>query len=51
MNEKGKWLRLGDRQVIRTEDLDDETLEAILNAEVPEEAKLFNYLMDDSEAG
>lgn len=40
-------LKRRDRQVIRTEDLDDETLNAILNAEVPEEAKRLNYLMDE----
>ena len=32
-------LKRRDRQVIRTEDLDDETLDAILNAEVPEAAE------------
>lgn len=35
-----------DRQVIRTEDLDDETLDAILNAEIPAEAVALNPLMD-----
>ncbi|HEX4694308.1 type II toxin-antitoxin system prevent-host-death family antitoxin [Sphingomonas sp.] len=40
-----------DRQVIRTEDLDDETLDAILNAEVSERSKALNYLMDDTETG
>lgn len=43
-------LKRRDRQVIRTEDLDDETLNAILNAEIPEEAERLNYLMDDSAA-
>lgn len=37
-----------DRQVIRTEDLDDETLDAILNAEIPEEAERLNALMADT---
>jgi DNA-binding PucR family transcriptional regulator len=44
-------LKRRDRQVIRTEDLDDETLEAILNAEPSERSKALNYLMDDPEAG
>ena len=37
-----------DRQVIRTEDLDDETLDAILSAEIPEEAERLNALMADT---
>jgi PHD/YefM family antitoxin component YafN of YafNO toxin-antitoxin module len=48
LNEYERLLRR-DRQVILTKDLDDETLEAILNAEIPEEAKRLNYLMDDAE--
>lgn len=44
-------LKRRDRQVIRTEDLDDETLEAILTAEVSERSKALNYLMDDTETG
>ena len=40
-----------DRQVIRTEDLDDATLQAILNAEPGERSKALNYLMDDTAAG
>ena len=40
-----------DRQVIRTEDLDDETLQVILNAEPGERSKALNYLMDDTAAG
>ena len=43
-------LKRRDRQVIRTEDLDDETLEAILNVEIPAESFALNYLMDDTEA-
>lgn len=43
-------LKRRDREVIRTEDLDDETLNAILTAEIPEEAERLNYLMDDSTA-
>jgi hypothetical protein len=34
--------------VIRTEDLDDETLDAILNAPIPEEAERLNHLMGDT---
>ena len=41
-------LQRRDRQVIRTEDLDDATLEAILNAEIPEESRRINHLMEDS---
>lgn len=44
-------LKRRDREVIRTEDLDDETLDAILNAEVSERSKALNYLMDDPAAG
>ncbi|PTS89033.1 prevent-host-death protein [Sphingomonas sp. HMWF008] len=43
-------LKRRDREVIRTEDLDDATLNAILTAEIPEEAERLNYLMDDSPA-
>lgn len=43
-------LKRRDRQVIRTEDLDDETLNAILTAEIPERARALNYLMDDPAA-
>jgi PHD/YefM family antitoxin component YafN of YafNO toxin-antitoxin module len=39
-----------DRQVIRTEDLDDATLDAILNADIPEEAERLNHLMGDTAA-
>ena len=39
-----------DRQVILTKDLDDETLDAILNAEIPEEARQLDHLMDGPEA-
>ena len=38
-----------DRQVLLVKDLDDETLEAILNAEIPEEARRLDHLMDDPE--
>ena len=34
-----------DRQVVGTGDLDDETLDAILNADIPEEAERLNALM------
>jgi PHD/YefM family antitoxin component YafN of YafNO toxin-antitoxin module len=47
--EEYERLLLRDRQVILTKDLDDETLDAILNAEAGEEARRLNYLMDDSE--
>ncbi len=40
-------LKRRDRQVIRTDDLDDETLEALLNVEIPAKAIGLNYLMDD----
>lgn len=51
MNEKGKWLKLGDRQVMQTEDLDDGTLEAILNAEPGERSKEAGRRLADPEAG
>jgi hypothetical protein len=38
-----------DRQVLLAKDLDDETLEAIRNAEIPEESRRLDYLMDDPE--
>ena len=38
-----------DRQVLLVKDLDDETLEAILNAEIPEDSRRLDYLMDDPE--
>lgn len=46
LNEYERLLRR-DRQVILTKDLDDETLDAILNAEIPAEAVALNHLMDD----
>lgn len=49
LNEYERLLRR-DRQVILTKDLDDETLEAILNAEIPEEARRLDHLMDDAKA-
>ncbi len=48
-NNDEERLKRRDRQVIRTEDLDDETLQAILDAEVPAESIALNYLMDDAE--
>lgn len=39
-----------DRQVLLVKDLDDETLDAIRNAEIPEESRRLDHLMDDSEA-
>lgn len=44
-------LKRRDRQVIRTEDLDEETIEALRNVEIPAEAFALNALMDDPEAG
>lgn len=44
-------LKRRDREVIRTEDLDEETIEALRNVEIPEECVALNYLMDDPEAG
>ena len=44
-------LKRRDRQVIRTEDLDDETLDAILTAKVSKRSKALNHLMDDSRTG
>lgn len=44
-------LKRRDREVIRTEDLDEETIEALKNVEIPAESVALNYLMDDSEAG
>jgi hypothetical protein len=38
-----------DRQVLLVKDLDDETLNAIRNAEIPEESRRLDYLMDDPE--
>jgi PHD/YefM family antitoxin component YafN of YafNO toxin-antitoxin module len=37
-----------DRQVLLTKDLDDETLNAILNAEAGLRSKALNHLMDDA---
>jgi hypothetical protein len=42
-------LRRSDREVILVKDLDDETLQAILNAEPSEESKRLDHLMDDPE--
>jgi hypothetical protein len=49
LNEYERLLRR-DRQVILTKDLDDETLEAILTAEIPEDARRLDYLMEDAAA-
>lgn len=40
-------LQRRDRQVLLVKDLDDETLDAIRNAEIPDEARALNHLMDD----
>jgi hypothetical protein len=37
-----------DRQVLLVKDLDDETLDAIRSAEIPDEARRLDPLMDDS---
>ena len=42
-------LLLRDRQVLLVKDLDDETIDAIRNAEIPAEARQLDHLMDDSE--
>ena len=47
LNEYERLLRR-DRQVILTKDLDDETLDAILNAEAGPRSKALNHLMDDA---
>lgn len=39
-----------DRQVLLVKDLDDETLDAIRDAEIPEEARRLDSLMDDPPA-
>ena len=36
-----------DRQVLLVKDLDDETLDAIRKAEIPDEARRLDHLMDD----
>lgn len=41
-------LKRRDREVIRMQDIDDETLAAILNAEIPAEARALDALMDDA---
>lgn len=38
----------GDRRVIRAEDLDDGTLDAIIDAEACDDSKVLDALMDDS---
>lgn len=40
-----------DRQVLLVKDLDDETLDAIRNAEPSERSKELGHLLDDPEAG
>ena len=39
-----------DRQVLLVRDLDDETLEAIRNAEIPERSRKLGRLLEDPEA-
>ena len=43
-------LKRRDREAIRTEDLDDETLDAILHAPIPDEARRLDHLMGDARA-
>lgn len=38
-----------DRQVLLVKDLEDETLDAIRNAEIPPESRALDHLMDDAE--
>jgi len=38
-----------DRQVLLVKELDDDTIEAIRNAEIPDDARALDYLMDDPE--
>jgi len=38
-----------DRQVLLVKELDDETIDAIRNAEIPDDARALDYLMDDPE--
>lgn len=47
LNEYERLMRR-DRQVIRTEDLDDETLNAILTAKPSARSAALNHLMDDA---
>lgn len=49
LKEYGRLLRR-DRQVLLVKDLDDETLDAIRNAQPSERSKELNYLMDDPES-
>ncbi len=44
-------LKRRDREVIRTEDLDGETLQALMNVQAPPESVALNYLMDETETG
>lgn len=46
LNEYERLLRR-DRQVVLTRDLDDATVEAILDAEIPAEARRLDRLMED----
>jgi len=50
LNEYERLLRR-DRQAIYVHELDEETIEALKNVEIPEESFALNHLMDDSEAG
>ena len=43
-------LKRRDREVILTKDLDDETLDLIRNAKIPDEARRLDYLMGDPAA-
>ncbi len=49
LNEYQRLLRR-DRQVMHVHDLDEETIEALRNVEIPEESFALNHLMDDPEA-
>lgn len=47
LNEYERLLRR-DRQALLTKDLDDDTVAAILTAQIPESARALDYLMDDT---
>ena len=50
LNEYERLLRR-DRQAMYVHELDEETIEALKNVEIPEESFALNHLMDDPEAG
>lgn len=50
LNEYERLLRR-DRQALYVHELDEETIKALKNVEIPEESFALNRLMDDPEAG